>query len=76
MRLNDKWSDIFYFGSGYKSLRYLMSIGKVEEAKKVLIMYSKLAKKPIDLYEVDLIVGETENASKEDNMSITARVSV
>ena len=49
-----------------------MSVGKVEEARKVLILYSRLAKQPIDLSDVNLVVGES--ASKCDKMSIAARV--
>jgi mannosyltransferase OCH1-like enzyme len=50
-----------------------MSIGKVEEARGVLIMYSKLAKQTIDLSNVHLTVGES--ASKEEKMSTRYRVS-
>ena len=53
--------------------RFLMSLGKVEEAKKVLTQYSKLAKKPLDLTGVNLIFGES--TSKDEGMSTSERVS-
>ena len=53
--------------------RYLISIGKVEEARKVLIMYSKLAGKHVDLSNVQLVV--RESVSKDGRLSTRARVS-
>ena len=50
-----------------------MALGKVDEAKRVLTMYSKLARKPINLESVNLVV--EENPTKDDKMSTRARVS-
>jgi hypothetical protein len=50
-----------------------MSVGKVEEAKRVLTMYSNLAKNPIDLNNVNLVVGKSE--SKDKGLSTYQRVS-
>ncbi|KAL5264590.1 hypothetical protein ACHWQZ_G005617 [Mnemiopsis leidyi] len=50
------------------SPRLLMSLGKVEEAKIVLMKYSQLAGKPIDLTHVNLAAGE--DASKTNDQQI------
>jgi hypothetical protein len=50
-----------------------MSIGKVEEARKVLIKYSKLAGKQINLSDVNLVSGES--SSKIETISFKKRVS-
>ena len=51
-----------------------MTLGKVEEAKKVLVLYAKLAGNPINLDDVNLIVGE--NATKDEGKSTKDRVSI
>ena len=50
-----------------------MSIGKSEKAKKVLIMYSKLARNPIDLDGVSLVTGGI--STKDEKKPISVRVS-
>lgn len=50
-----------------------MSIGRVEEAKKVLKKYARLANVSLELEGVKLVVGE--NATKSESVSISTRVS-
>ena len=56
-------------------LRLLMSLGKVEEAKKVLTKYSQLAGKPIDLTDVNLVAGEEASKSDDQQKPMMERVS-
>lgn len=49
-----------------------MTLGKVKEAKKVLVLYAKLAGNPINLDDVNLIVGE--NATKDEGKSTKDRI--
>lgn len=52
-----------------------MSLGKVEEAKKVLTKYSQLAGKPIDLTDVNLVAGEETSKTDDQQKPMMERVS-
>ena len=53
-----------------------MSLGKVEEAKIVLMKYSQLAGKPIDLTHVNLAAGEDASKTNDQQIPMMQRVSV
>ena len=51
-----------------------MSMGKIEEAKKVLKLYAGLSDAKIDLDSVALVVDEGDNIKKTDDATIMTRV--